>query len=198
MNDEVKKGPIVFLEGKTVLLRPLDKRSDAEKMQRWINDPEVRLNLATVFPQTLKNEEDFIDRCGDATKGIVFAMVIKETGEFIGVMGLHDIDWPNRNATTGALIGEKQYWGKGYGTDAKMILLNYAFNTLNLHTVSSSVIAFNKRSLGYSSHCGYKIDGVCRACIFREGRYWDRVMLSVMKKDWLPIWRRYQKTGSVR
>jgi RimJ/RimL family protein N-acetyltransferase len=196
--DNTKERSVVFLEGKKVILRPLDKRTDAGNMQHWINDPVVRLNLAMIFPQTLKNEEDFIDCCGDTTKGIVLAITIKETGEFIGVMGLHDIDWPNRNATTGALIGEKKYWGRGYGTDAKMILLNYAFNTLNLHTVSSSAIAFNKRSIGYNTHCGYKVEGVCRSRIFRSGRYWDRVMLSVMKKDWLPIWRQYQKTGLVR
>ncbi|OGZ07946.1 MAG: hypothetical protein A2942_03115 [Candidatus Lloydbacteria bacterium RIFCSPLOWO2_01_FULL_50_20] len=190
--------PVIFLEGKKVILRPLNKHTDAEKLQRWINDPEVRHNLVMIFPQTLKNEEDFIDRGGDAAKGVVLGMVLKETGELIGTMALHEIDWPNRNASTGAMIGEKKYWGKGYGTDAKMLLLDYAFNTLNLHTVSSTAFAFNKRSIRYSIHCGYKVEGVQRSRLFRSGRYWDRVHLGVSKREWLPIWRRYKETGSVR
>lgn len=190
--------PVIFLEGKKVILRPLDKRTDAEPMLRWINDPEVRFNLATIFPQTWKSEEEFIESAGNNAHGVILGIVAKETGGFIGVMSLNGIDWPNRNATTGALIGEKKYWGQGYGTDAKMILLDYAFNTLNLHTVSSCVIAFNKRSIAYNTHCGYKVEGVRKACIFRAGRYWDKILLGVLKKDWLPIWRRYQKTGSVR
>jgi len=179
-------------------LRPLDKRTDVEKLQHWINNPDVRHNLATVFLQTLKNEEDFIDRAGDTSKGVALGIVNKETREFIGVISLHDFDWPNRNATTGALIGDTDYWGKGYGTDAKMILLDYAFNTLNLHTVSSSAFAFNKRSIAYNVHCGYKVEGVQKSRLFRGGCYWDRVLLSVLKKDWLPVRELYQKTGSVR
>lgn len=196
--EETKQQTVVFLEGRKVILRPLDKRTDAEKLQRWINDPEVRHSLMIVFPQTLKNEEDFIDRGGDPAKGITLGIVVKETGELIGTMALHDIDFLHRNATTGAMIGEKRYWGKGFGTDAKMILLDYAFNILNLHTVSSMAFAFNKRSLDYSAHCGYKVEGVQKSRLFRAGRYWDRVLLGVSKKDWLPIWRRYRKTGSVR
>ena len=196
--DEPTKQPVVFLEGKKVILRPLDKRTDVEILQRWINDPEVRHNLAMIFPQTLKNEEEFIERAGDTTKGVVLGIVIKETSELIGTMALHEIDWPNRNATTGAMIGEKKYWRKGYGTDAKMILLDYAFNTLTLHTISSNAFVFNRRSIGYNAHCGYRVEGVQKSRLFRAGRYWDRVLLGVSKKDWLPIWRRYKKTGSVR
>ena len=101
-------------------------------------------------------------------------------------------------ATTGALIGDKDYWGKGFGTDAKMILLDYAFNTLGLRKILSAVIDYNKRSLRYSLHCGYKIEGVRKKQIFRNGRFRDEFMLAVFKKDWLPIWRRYKRTGSVK
>jgi RimJ/RimL family protein N-acetyltransferase len=196
--NEVKKQPVVFLEGKKVNLRPLDRRTDAEVMQRWINDPEVRRNLTIIFPQSLTNEEEYIARMGNTTKEVALGIVIKETGAFIGVMGLHEIDWANRHATTGALIGEKTYWGQGYGTDAKMALLDYAFNTLNLHKVCSRVFGFNKRSLAYNLHCGYTIEGIQKQQIFREGHYRDVAVLGVFKKDWLPIWRRYQKTGSIR
>ena len=72
--------------------------------------------------------------------------------------------------------------------------LNYAFNTLNLRKICSSVLAFNKRSLKYNLHCGYKIEGRKRKQIFKNGKYWDEIILGLFKKDWLTIWKRYQKT----
>ncbi len=122
-----------------------------------------------------------------------------ETGDgvLIGTMGLHDVSWKDRVATTGALIGEKAYWGQGYGTDAKMTLLDYAFNTLNLRKICSSVLEFNERSLRYNLHCGYRVEGRRKQQHFHNGRYWDEILLGLFQEDWQPVWERYRETGSV-
>ena len=187
---------VVFLRSKKVILRPPNK-SDAPIITRWINDPEVREFISAFLPKTENFEEEWIKKLGSDDKDIVLAIETIE-GVFIGLMGVHNIDWKNRICTTGAILGEKEYWGKGYGTDAKMVLLDYIFNTLNLHKVCSQVVAFNKRSLNYSLHCGYKIEGTRRKHMFKKGRYWDVIELSLFKSEWLPIWRHYQKTGKVR
>lgn len=187
---------VVFLEGITTNLRPLSK-DDIPNLYRWINDPAVRDFVVGTFPKTLDQEEAWIKSLGSDDKNIVFGIELKD-GTLIGCMGLHHIDWKDRIATTGALIGEKQYWGRGFGTDAKMALLNYAFNTLNLHKICSEVIAYNKRSLQYSLHCGYKVEGVRKRHTFKRGRYYDRVELGIFKRDWLPIWRKYKKIGTTR
>jgi RimJ/RimL family protein N-acetyltransferase len=90
------------------------------------------------------------------------------------------------------MIGEKEYWGKGYGTEAKMLLLDYAFNVLNLRKITSGVIAFNERSYNYSMRCGYKREGILKSHIYRDGKYWDVYQLAVFKgrfnnvhKKWL-------------
>lgn len=85
----------------------------------------------------------------------------------------------------------------GYGTDAKMTLLDYAFNTLNLHKMCSTVIAYNEASLHYSDKCGYILEGTRRKHIFKRGRYWDLIELGLFKKEWLPKWEIYQKTGKL-
>lgn len=190
-----QKLKVVFLEGKKVNLRPFSKE-DIPTITRWINDPEVREFVTQIFPQTEKQEEEWVNR-GLNEKGITLAIETKD-GILIGSMGLHDIHWADRRVTTGAIIGEKEYWGKGYGTDAKMQVLNYAFNILNLHKICSGVISFNKRSLNYSLHCGYKIEGRRKKHIFKNGKYWALIELGLFKKDWLPIWKKYQKTGRVR
>lgn len=194
-NDNHKPSPI-FIEGKITNLRPLSKE-DAPTIARWINDPRVRKFVSATFPKNEQQEEEWINKLASDDKNIVFGIETKD-GKFIGLMGIHQINWVYRICTTGAIIGENEYWGKGYGTDAKMHLLDYIFNTLNLHKVCSNVIAFNKRSLRYSLHCGYEIEGCRKRHFFKSGRYYDQIELGLFKKQWLPIWRRYKKTGKVR
>ncbi len=184
---------VVFLVGKKVILRPLDKRGDIDSCLRWINDEEVRRFISAYRPNSYIEEEEWFDSLHKRDDSIHLAVETKEDGIFIGVMGVHHINWRNRTAVTGAIIGEKNYWGKGYGTDAKMILLNYAFNELNLRKISSHVLSFNKRSVAYSKKCGYKIEAVLKNQIFKNGKYWDEVILSLYKKDWFPLWKKYRR-----
>ncbi len=186
----------MFLLGNKTNLRPVS-REDIPKILVWINDPEVRQFVSSVVPTTQKFEEDWVDGLCKDKDNIVLVIVTKE-GKAIGLMGLHRIDWVNRVATTGALIGDKEYWGKGFGSDAKMALLDYAFNTLNLRRINSDVIAFNERSLNYSLRCGYQIEGKKRQAMFRHGKYWDRIELGLLREEWIPVWEKYQKTGSLK
>lgn len=187
----IKPTDIVFLRGHKVILRPLCKE-DVMSATKWINDQDVTQYLTRIFPMSVEAETEVINEMMKSNqKNIPLAIVAD--GKIIGIMGIHGIDWINRTATTGAMIGEKEYWGKGYGTDAKMALLEYAFNTLNLRYIMSSVIAYNERSLRYSLHCGYVIEGRRRKRFFKKGRYWDEVVLGLFKKEWLPHYRAWKK-----
>lgn len=196
MKEQTNK--IVFLKGHKVILRPPNKETDLDDCLRWINDPEVRIFIYPYFPVLKEEEAEWFDKLKDKKDEIHLAIETVKEEKFIGIMGLNQIHWQNRTATTGAFIGEKDYWGKGYGTDAKMFLLDYAFNTLNLRKISSSVISFNKRSLNYSLHCGYKIEGRKKKQFFKDGRYYDEIILGLFKNNWLPIWKKYQKIGRIK
>lgn len=180
---------IVFLRSKKTLLRPLGE-SDLPLITRWINDPDITKYLTVTFPTMLHAEKKWLEGLADKKNEVVLG-ICKLDGTLIGVMGVHDIKWVDRTATTGAFIGEKRYWNKGYGSDAKMALLGYIFNTLNLRKVSSKVYAFNGRSIAYSKRCGYKVEGTLKKHVFREGEYHDIVELAVFKEDWLPYWRKH-------
>lgn len=187
MSDELK---VVFLKGKKTVLRPVMK-SDLPMITQWINDPEVRRFLNAYLPQNEKDEENWLDaHSKNKTTGVVLLIETLE-GRPIGVMGIHNINWRDRVSTTGAFIGEKDLWGQGYGSDAKIALLNYAFNTLNLRKICSSVISFNQRSLHYSLKCGYKEEGVFKEHIFRDGKYWDSIQLAIFREDFEPVWEKY-------
>lgn len=182
---------VVFLRGKKTTLRPLQE-SDIPLLKKWVNDPEVRQFLKRIVPATDKHEHEWLERLHKSTDKEVVLM-IEVNGRPIGTMGIHGINWKDRTAGTGAMIGEKEFWGKGYGTDAKMALLNYAFNTLNLRKITSRVVAPNKRSLAYSLHCGYRIEGRLVKQIFAFGGYQDIIFLGLFKNQWLPYWEAYNK-----
>jgi RimJ/RimL family protein N-acetyltransferase len=161
---------------------------------RWLNDPEVNYFLAVSTPQTESMEEEWFDAMSKSDKDFVFAIETLD-GRYIGNIGLHHINWKDGTATTGAFIGEKELWGKGYGTDAKMLILNFAFNELGLKKINSEAFIFNKRSVNYSLGCGYKKEGKRRSQIFRHGRRWDTVLLGILREEWLIVWEKYRKNG---
>jgi len=171
---------VVFLRGENVVLRPPGK-SDLPRLLRWINDPEVRHLLDAYLPMSEQDEEEWLENLGKRKPNEVLLAIETTAGKHIGNMALHHINWRDRTATTGAMIGESEYWGKGLGTEAKMLLLDYAFNTLNLRKICSQVLAFNERSTAYSKKCGYVEEGIFSAHIFRNGEYHDLVNLAVFK-----------------
>ena len=182
---------VVFLNGKKVNLRPFSK-ADVPIITRWINDPGVRQFISSVFPQTEMQEEGWFSRLGSDNKNITLCIETKK-GKPIGIMGIHKINWTHRHCETGALIGEKEYWGRGFGTDAKMHLLRYVFDTLNLNRVGSNVIAFNERSLNYSLRCVYREEGRKRQYIWRNGQYHDLIELGLLREDFEIAWEAFQK-----
>ena len=183
---------VVFIRGKRIILRPLFKR-DIPQLLQWINDTEITQYLMAYLPITEDQEEKWLEGLpARLDTDIIFAITTLD-GKLIGNMGLHGINWKDRTASTGALIGDKDYWGKVYGTEAKMLILNYAFNTLNLRKINSSVLAFNERSHAYLKKCGYTEEGRRKNQFFARGEYVDEILMAVFKHDWEPIWQEYKK-----
>jgi len=174
-----------------VYLRPLEK-SDAERCCRWINDPEVRQFVSNQILPSLSQEEKWIDSVNDnRNKGIDLAIVTKEKNIHIGVIGVARIDWINRRGNTGALIGEKEYLGKGYGTEAKLLLLKHAFDTLGLEKICADVLSTNPRSKAYLEKTGYKEEGCLRRHFLVNGKKVDAYVMALFREDFYPIWKKY-------
>ena len=184
---------VVFLKGFKTVLRPLRKETDIEPILRWFNDTEVtRYLLMGSRPLSYQEEVEWMDKRHQSLTDMVLAIETLD-GKYIGNIGFHNINHLDRTATSGTSIGEKEYWGRGYGTDAKMSLLYHAFYSMNLRKINSAAIAYNKRSINYSLGCGYKIEGVRKQQIFKEGAYHDEVLLALFKEDFDKAWKKYQK-----
>lgn len=176
----------VFLETERLLLRPLEE-TDAPKLYRWINQPEMREYITIRTPISMLAERDWIVsimKQSAPPHDIVFGIVLKESGELIGTTALHYIDWMNRRATTGSYIGDKENRGKGFGKESKQAVLRYAFTELDLEKIKSEVNATNEASQKCLESCGYTREGVRRSEMFLNGRRVDSILYGITQADW--------------
>ena len=114
-----------------------------------------------------------------------FAIRALEDDRLLGDADLSVINWGSRDAFVGIGIGEREFWGKGYGTDAMRLLLRYAFTELNLRRVSLNVFEFNERAIRSYEKVGFRLEGRERQVMQREGRRWDLIDMGILREEWM-------------
>lgn len=178
--------PVRFLIGSRLYLRPLEA-ADGPRSQVWINDPDIRRTILMQRPMSRLAEDEWLKSHDQSMtpKDVIFAIVLSEGDRHIGNTSFNSIDWINRVAETGTLIGEKDCWGMGYATEAKELLLEYGFNTLGLNRIESHTIAFNVASMRHLEKTGYIEEGRFRDRMFRDGKWHDTVHFGILRQEWL-------------
>ena len=167
--------------GQKTRLRPID-REDIPTFVRWLNDPEVRQYLKIYLPMSKAEEEEWFETQMEDDSGRVFGIETEES-VLIGNVGLSDLDWKNRSAFLGIVIAEKEYWGRGSGSDAIVALLRFAFGEMNLHRIYLSAFDSNQRAIRCYEKCGFRHEGRAREALFRDGRYHDALQLTVLRHE---------------
>lgn len=176
-----------WLIGERVMLRDY-RKEDLPAIRSWVNDSEITKYLSNVFlyPHTQTQTENFLNSNlegrGDY-KGFIIAH--KDTQEYIGQLDLIKIDWINRKGLIGIVIGNKESLGKGYGTEALRLVLDLAFNKLNLHKMELEVRAFNERAIKCYKKCGFIEEGRIREDFYADGEYTDTIYMGVLKEEYL-------------
>ena len=170
-----------MIRGQRTRLRAIE-REDLPTFVRWLNDPEVRQYLAMYMPMSMAEEERWFERQLEDPDSRIFA-IETEDGGHIGNIGLHSIDWKNRKALLGIVIGEKEYWGQGYGSDAIRTLLGFAFGEMNLHRVFLTVYDYNERAIRCYEKSGFQHEGRLREARFSDSRYHDELMMGILQKE---------------
>ena len=178
-----KENPVIFLQGEKVYLRPVEE-TDLPLCTRWINNPDVRQFLTAVLPRSLADEHTWLESMRDSDSDIVLTIVLKDGDQPIGNIGLHRIDQVNQYATFGILIGEIDCHQKGYGKEAIQLMLKYAFHTLNLHRIKSSVMAPNNASIALHEGVGFVREGLRRETYFRDGQWVDEIIYGLLRSEW--------------
>jgi len=175
-----------FANGK-VRLREL-RLEDATVYARWFNDFEITRNLVSPRPYSVAEEEAWIRH--EAESGnYTFAIEAIDGPEplLIGNCAIHKPDWRSRQAEVGIVVGEHDYLGRGYGTAALQLLLEYGFGELNLHRIHLNVYAFNARAIRSYEKVGFTLEGTEREALFRDGQYHDVWIMSILLPEWQAI-----------
>ena len=178
-----------FLIGERLYLRPLE-REDLVLIRDWANDPEVRRLTAEVKPMSECAAEEFYERVRSEPDRVWFLIVLKEGDRPIGEAGLLRMFPPWRTTDLSIILGDKRAWGLGYGTEAILLLLDYAFGSLNMHRVALGVVRFNERALTFYEKIGFKREGVQRDGYYCDHEYSDFVMMSILDDEYRALHRR--------
>lgn len=159
-----------------------------ESLHRWSNDPVTQAGIGEAhFPSSMDFHTAWFHDLKSDPLSQRFAVEEPEAG-LIGISTIMTIDWRNRHAWHGLVLGERKHLRKGLGTDAVMATMRYAFDELNLARLDGSMIEYNESSLAmYCSRLGWKEIGRRSGYYFRGGRYWDQVLVGITREDYVSL-----------
>ena len=172
--------------GEKCYLSPINVE-DYEKYANWVNDMEVSAGL--IFASKLINIQSEKEALEGLTKsGYNFAIIDSEKEELIGNCGFPKVDLLNRVGEVGIFIGNKDYWGKGYGVESLNLLLDFGFNVLNLHNISLKVYSFNKQAIKAYEKVGFKVAGKLREAKIIGGEKYDQITMDILDSEFKSVY----------
>lgn len=174
----------MYLYGKKVMLRAVEEE-DLEMLRELTNSPDFeRMIVGWSFPISKKDQAEWFANCRNSESRLRFTITTEQDGA-VGMIGLRDIDWKNGSAYgLGMRIARREIRTRGLATDAWMTLMRYAFDELRLNRINGSAIEYNAASLRVCEKVGFKVEGVQRKAVFKEGKYYDVVMMGCLKSDY--------------
>jgi RimJ/RimL family protein N-acetyltransferase len=172
-----------LFRGSLVRLAALDAERDAPTLARWSLDSEYLrlLDADPVRPRTAKQWQDDLGRHEGKDSNFPFGIRTLEDDHLIGFVGLWVINWGMAEATVGIGLGDRNYWGRGYGTDAMRLVVNYGFAELNLARVSLEAFAYNTRAIRSYEKAGFSQEGRQRERMRRDGQRLDVVRMGILR-----------------
>jgi RimJ/RimL family protein N-acetyltransferase len=170
--------------GRQIVLRR-HRVENLRTFMRWYTDPEVaRLTRYQQAPLSQDEIQRFFYSRIMGTDFLSMAIHLRESNRLVGTCAFSQLDGDNGSTLFHITIGERDAWGLGYGTEATQLMLEHAFTRLALHRVALTVFDFNARAIRSYQKCGFVEEGRARQAIFRDGRFWDEIHMSVLLDEW--------------
>lgn len=171
--------------GERIMLREFEQ-ADLEPMRRWVTDPDTTRYLSDTFtvPQTYEQTAQYLDGLlGGSNPGVHLVIADLMSGDYLGQCDLMKITSYSRKASLAIVLGP-EHQCKGYGTEAIGLLLELAFDHLNLNRVQLRVHAGNIQALRCYEKCGFVREGVLRQDMYTGGKYSDSIIMGILREDW--------------
>ncbi|WP_458126491.1 GNAT family N-acetyltransferase [Paenibacillus sp. Z3-2] len=172
--------------GERIVLREYQD-ADLDYIKQWVNDPEITVTLSDnfLFPHSNYETETFFRTMVEGkSSNKSFIIGLNDSLDYIGQIDLYKIDWKNRFASLAVVIGRKEFLGKGYGREAIRVLQKFVFEELNLNRLELEVYEYNEIAYKCYLKCGFKEEGRYRKKIYKMGKYWDGVCMSILKNEY--------------
>jgi RimJ/RimL family protein N-acetyltransferase len=174
---------ILDLSGKLVRLVPINYETDMKVIAQTGLDSEFQ-NLANTNIARVFDESDVKKWYEEEFSQYTFIIRTLADDRMIGDLGLGGVNWTSGDAWLGIGIGDREYWGKGYGTDAMWQLLRFGFEQLNLRRITLNTFEYNPRGIRCYEKVGFRHEGRERGYLNRFGRRWDLVYMGVLREEW--------------
>ena len=179
----------LFFQGPRVRLRPIE-RIDLPRYQDLLSDPEISLLYGGLgVPSTMSRTERWFENGGADVNDRQIRLGIEAEGTLIGALSLtNDANLADRCARFGIVIGDRAYQRKGYGREASILFLDYAFAVLGYHKINLDVYAYNAPAIALYRSIGFADEGRRRETHWSRGRFWDEVLMGITAEEW---WARH-------
>jgi RimJ/RimL family protein N-acetyltransferase len=175
--------PEAILGGLVVLRR--HRNENLRAFQSWYSDPEVaRLTRYQSGPLSADEIQRFFYGRIMGSDFLAMAIHVRESDRLVGTCAFSQLDGDNGSTLFHITIGERDAWGHGYGSEATELMVAHAFTRLALHRVALTVFEFNVRAIRTYEKCGFAVEGRARGAIFRDGRFWDEIHMSILAPEW--------------
>lgn len=175
-----------MIKGKHIGLRALEKE-DLGDLRDWRNLPHFRRNFRETRELSLSDQDNwFASLQQTRDKNFMFGIVRLSDNKLIGACGLLYVNWVIRSADYSFYIGEDEAYidDQGWAKEATEKLISYGFNSLNLNKIWMELYEFDRKKIDFfTKEFGFKQDGILRENCFEDGRYWDSVLISLLKKE---------------
>ena len=178
-----------ILQGELVRLGALDSDELSKAFTRWDRDSEYSRLLSSGAPrlQSQKAAQKWLEHEIEeqTVNQYWFSIRALADDKLLGDIDLFVYNWAGRDAFVGLGIGEREFWGKGYGTDVMRVILRYAFTEVNLNRVTLNVFEYNPRAIRSYEKAGFSHEGRERKILNKEGRRWDMLFMGILREEWM-------------
>ena len=175
--------------GELVRLSAMDVDEISRAISRWSRDSEFRrlINSEAASVASSTGVKKWLEKELDeqSINQHWFSIRKLDDDQLLGDIDIYVYNWPGRDAFVGLGIGEREFWGRGYGTDVIKVILRYAFIEVNLERVTLTVFEYNPRAIRAYEKVGFQLEGRQRGVILREGRRWDILYMGILREEWM-------------